>query len=339
MKTNIKSILFAAVLVLALASGAFAQTAVLPTTLTNAIDQRDTTFVVASTSGMTASATGAATFIVVGYETMPLIAIPASGTVTVRRTGAANPVRHAAGEYVYYGTTATWAPSQTGSPTSGVFLGEATRPSGSCTRTAQGFLPLINPGRRTAYDCLGGKWVEGTLPDDRPSLSRACNIANTGGVYFANGTITTASFQLGVSTVPGTSGNMYVSSIFIPTTRVLTGLSILNGTVVGTSLTLNTFYDATGTVLARSNTAGVSGGTVLTTWDIPFGTAILVVGPARYNFGASSVGGTGAFMLMGAAGALGDVAGRLTAGTFGTTPNLTITTAFTSAQVPIACGY
>lgn len=339
MNKNIQNILFAAVLALALSISAFAQTAVLPTTLTNAIAQNDTTFVVASTSGMTASATGAATFIVVGYETMNLTAIPASGTVTVRRTGPGNPVRHAAGEYVYYGTTATWAPSQTGSPTSGVFLSEATRPSGSCTRTSQGFLPLINPGRRSAYDCLGGKWVEGTLPDDRPALTRACNTANTGAAYFVNGTLTTASFSLGVSTVPGTSGNMYISSIFIPTTRVVTGMSILNGSAVGTSLTLNTFYDATGTVLARSNTAGVSGGTVNTYWDIPFGTAILVVGPARYNFGASSVGGTGAYLLMGAAGALGDVAGRMTAGTFGTTPSLTITTAFTSAQVPQGCSF
>ena len=166
MKLNYKNLLIAAVLVLALSVGAFAQTNVVPTTLTTAISNTDTNLVVASTTGMVASATGAATFILIDKDLMQVTAVPSSTTLTVRRqTGSTNPVRHAAGVYVVYGTTGNWSPTAVGSPTTGVFLGASTRPTGSCTLSSQAFSPVLirRQVRYSRVMVLSGRWVTGPL--------------------------------------------------------------------------------------------------------------------------------------------------------------------------------
>jgi hypothetical protein len=337
---NLMKIAFLALVMTFGATSAFAQSAPTRTTLSSAISTpQQTQIVVASATGIAASSsTSPAMFLMVDHELLAVRSISGTTATVVRGQGGSVATQHKSGETVIVGAGATWSPNSTGSGSSGVFLGTNAQPRGACTRANQQYLPLINLGNATTYNCLGGNWTEQTLPDDITTRSRVCNVNMPASTYFINGTVSTASFSIGVSTVPGTSGNMYISSIYVPHTRWVTGISVLNGTVVGTSLTLVSLYDATGTLLANSSTAGVTGGTVQTVWDIPFGTALMVTGPARYYFGASSAAGTGAFMLMGVAN-LGDVTGKMTAGTFGTLPNLVVPTAFTSVQTPIGCIY
>ena len=116
------------------------------TTLTSAIGIDDVTFVIGSTTGMTASAVGAPTYIVIDQDVMPLVAIPVAGTVTVKRqSGAGNPVPHSAGVYVAYGKFGGWSPRATGSGAFVNFLSGSTHPTGAADRTASEFLPVFNP--------------------------------------------------------------------------------------------------------------------------------------------------------------------------------------------------
>jgi hypothetical protein len=172
-------------------------------------------------------------------------------------------------------------------------------------------------------DCLGGKWVAGTLPDAVHQEPRECNFHFTPTV---------------VSTTGG-AGTVYVSSIEIPYSRWVTGLSVLNGATVGTSLTLVTLYDNAGSLLANASTAGISGGTASTMWDISFTSARFITGPARYFVGVQNTGATATFGLAGSLMSYGDIVGNARAGTFGTLPAITVPSTFTSVQTPVMCTF
>ena len=178
-------------------------------------------------------------------------------------------------------------------------------------------------GASAAADCLGGNWIVGTLNSEVDSNIRECNFK----------------FVPTVVSTTGAAGTVYVSSIFVPYTKYYTGVSVLNGGTVGTSLTLVTLYDEAGTLIRNASTAGVSGGTASVMWDIAFTSPRFVIGPQRYFVGVQNSGATATFGLAGALMSLGDIVGNARAGTFGTLPAITVPTAFTSVQTPVACLY
>jgi len=326
MKT--KQIILTLSLVFALSLPAFAQTATTRTTLSSALGAGAgaQTVIVASATGITASTASAQRFILVDRELMKVTAVSSTTLTVARAQNSTISTPHASGATVIFGQGGVWTPGATATSANaaGVFI--AQRPFGACTRSSQQYLPIYNVGEGSAYNCIGGKWVQQTLPDALIGDARTCNV---GPAVAALG---------GVSTT-GAAGTIYVSSIFVPYTRWVTGVSVLNGGTVGTSLTLVDLYDNSGSLLANSNTAGISGGTATSMWDIAFASAIMVTGPSRYFVGVQNTGATATFTLLGANNSFGDVQTKLTAGTFGTLPSLVIPTAFTSVAGPVACLY
>jgi hypothetical protein len=258
--------------------------------------------------------------------------------VTVRRqTGSSNPARHAAGVYVIYGTTGNWSPGSTGSPTSGVFLSAATKPTGSCTLSAQAFSPVFNPGERLVFACHGGKWQMGPWPSpgNNPTVAakRQCVIPIGSLALTAYGTDTV-----------DVAGTIYVASIDITVPRLVGTLSGLTGTTSPTTdKQLFGLWDASGNLLAQS----VAGGVAAATADIFFdqalaavygaaGTKILLV-PGRYFLGNQLEGTTTSMQKIAIATGYQDLLGNSRTGTFNTLPALTVPTALTDVASPIMC--
>lgn len=339
MKKTRFGILWTAILLMFGVLPAFAQTNVAPTTLTSAISQTDTTFAVGSTSGMTASATGAATFLLIDNDLMQLSAIPVSGTVTVKRvTGSGNPTRHAAGVYVIYGTTGNWAPGATGSPTTGVFLGAATKPSGGCTLTSQQYSPVFNPGLGQVFACHGGKWASGPWP----SPGNNPTVAGVRQCVIPIGSIALTLY--GTTDTVNVSGTVAVSSIDIVYPRVISTLSNLTGTTAPTTdKQLFSLYDGSGNLIASSAIAGVAAATADIFFDQAValvngvtGTSVIVL-PGRYFLGVSFNGTTTSMQKIAIGTGYQTLVGNTRTGTFGTLANITVPTTLTDVVAPIAC--
>ena len=313
--------LFTLAFVLAVTVTAHAQSAPVRTTLSAAMAAGSTNMTVTSATSFATTVGGANAYVLIEKDYRRVTAV--NGTVITLAAAGGPLTAHPSGATVVFGPEGNWSPS--GGTSRGVFI--QSKPTGTCTRASQGYLPLfvIQGGQAVSVaDCLGGKWNSDlTLPDQVLTDIRTCNFKFTPTV---------------VSTT-GAAGTVYVSSIFVPYTQWRTGLSVLNGGTVGTSLTLVTLYDNAGSLLANASTAGVSGGTASVMWDITFTSARFITGPARYFVGVQNTGATATFGLAASLMSYGDIVGNARAGTFGTLPAITVPTAFTSVQTPVACLY
>lgn len=148
---------------LAVAHAASAQTALNSTTLSSAVTATTDTFVLASGTNVSA---GHLAF--VDRELVQIRAI-SSATITVTRgVGGTAAMSHASAALVYTG-----APER--------FY--ANTPSGSCTRTAEAYLPHIVPSKGDVWDCpVGtGTWALINAPGLRTAKSTWFNLDNGAG--------------------------------------------------------------------------------------------------------------------------------------------------------------
>lgn len=157
MKT-IKNLLLS-FLLLMVAVPAMAQTATTRTALSTALTNNSNQVVVLSATGISASTGSSTTFIAIcdgnglgtvqACEQMQVRSISGT-TLTVTRGIRGNPTAHPANSIVWYGTAGNFIGS-TGN-TSGVFV--PATPSGTCTRTSNQFLPVLNPNTGDVADCI-----------------------------------------------------------------------------------------------------------------------------------------------------------------------------------------
>lgn len=332
---NLKVFLIAVLLVLSLSSQSYAQTAVTRTTLSSAVSAGAAVnqVIVASATGISASTASTQNYILVDKELM-LVAAVSSTTLTVRRAQSGSAaVGHISGAQVVYGPGGGFSPN-TGN-VYGVFMGGSQMlPTGSCTRTSQPYLPVFaitgNITNSATFDCLGGKWVSGTLPDspDATPITLACNVPIGSVAYGSFGTNTTDAIQ------------EWLTSIWVPKTAWVTGIKVLCGATCTTDNILGILRDSTGNKIANAATAGVLLATADSFQTQAFTAAQFVVGPAKYYIGVQGNGTTAGSLRTLAASTFNDVAAGSVTATFGTVAaSVTVPTTFTATKGPVSCLY
>lgn len=338
MKNILKThLIVALVLALLPASEIFAQSAPTRTTLAAAMAAGARSMTVTSATGFSANTGTAQSYVLIENDLRTVLSV--SSTTIGLGPARNNGVGHVNASTVIFGTAGNWSNGTAGAGqgSTGVFLQSV--PTGSCTRSNSQYLPvfIISGSGSTAgvsgtADCLGGKWILGTLPDQaglQPALYKVCTVPIGSVAYGSFGTSTTTS-----TTVE------YTANIFVPQTFLATGFTNLNGSAVDTaSKKIFTLHDATGNLLANTATAG----TLATGNDafqaIAFTSATLVVGPAWYFVGlqddTADVNGIRTI-------AASTFNGVLTSGptsVFGTVGSITAPTTFTADVGPIGCLY
>lgn len=306
--------LFASILMLALATGLMAQgTAITRTTLTSAINDSQKALVVGSATNFLANDVlfidDEAILVASSYTTgttIPLANRGYSGTTARSHNAAASILRMTQAQY------------------------RLDTPSGACTRSYNPILPVVSISRAThetmMFDCHAGLWVQQSLPDQVMStpLVSASNIP-IGSVAY--GSLGTSSALV--------DGTRWVTSIWVEKTAWITGIQALQGSTAATDSLIGALYDASGKLLANSALAGVLESSANTFKSLPFTSATLVSGPARYYVTVTGNGTTGTIRTV-AASTYTNVVGTSATGTFGTLPDpLTIPTTFTADKAPI----
>lgn len=253
------------ILCLVIAFAAFGQTATTTTTLSSSINQSQNTIVVASATGIVASAVGADQLVMINKEVMKVTAV-ASTTLTVQRgvkgTGAS---AHA--------TLATvWA----GPPS--VFLNSDPVRGSTCTAANQPYLPVISVSTGTVWNCTnlstwGQDMIQYISPTDCTFAPTTSTVTNTypqvgaSTLFVLNGTTnsaagtTTLTCNILLPTKVGTSNGLVLSDI-----TLFIGSQTTAPTSLGTStLGSITFPAAATTETASTVTPVAVGGTVTTT--------------------------------------------------------------------------
>lgn len=346
--------LVAACLIFSAVPSAFAApTAPTFTTLTTALSNTDTAVVLGSSTGFAISttATDGARYALIDSELVKITAIPVSGTLTVvRHQDGTAAVAHAAGAYVVFGVLASkgWDPTATGSPTFGNFLDKGTVPAGACSRASQQYAPLFligsaspgnaYPGNSASLDCIGGRWVRGDWPVPVNVVAiKRCTVPIGG-----DGAIISDLTAYGTDAVR-VAGTIFVGSIEVPRTGVVTALSSLTGTTSPTvDLQLFALYDsAPGTTAATAIAWTALAGHAAATADIFYTqnltTPAIVVGPARYFLAFQDDTATTTIQMVPSAGGRNSLVGNSRTGTFGTLAAITVPTTLTTSTAPIMC--
>ncbi len=196
MKSKLMTILAALLLAVGLVSG---QTAIGTTTLSAAITASQTTFAVASATGITSQTAQSQVLLLIDRELMQVLTVSGT-TVTVNRgrngTAAAG---HLSGATVYRGFPAAF--------TSNINRAE---PSGSCTRGNLAYVPVIVFPSGNKYDCLGGQFVltasgVGGAPGAvlGSAVASASTIAATGTMFHVTGTTAVNTITVPAGWQPG----------------------------------------------------------------------------------------------------------------------------------------
>lgn len=125
----------------------------------------------------------------------------------------------------------------------------------------------------------------------------------------------------------------YVAEVFVHMNTKITGVALLNGSAVSGNVTV-ILYDSSGNIVANSASTAQSGTAAYQ--QIPFATAYIAKGPAKYFIGLQVDNTTARFRshILGNFGA-----SKKTAQTYGTLTALTAPTTFTTNLGPIADTY
>ena len=202
---------------------------------------------------------------------------------------------------------------------------------GACTRNQQIALPKVNAFTGNVTDCIGGRWVSGKFLFEPPFRVPS---PDPGGVLYTG--INGSGTAVGATT-------MYCTEINLMGNKLLTGLSVLNGTTVTGNLRYVALFDSTGSLLVNSALAGQASVTAsvyenypfVNTASTPVAGTYFAVGPAQYFacLQDNAVGSTTVRMAV-----TGQADQFLTKGTtgatFGTIPAFTVPTTFTTAVGP-----
>lgn len=134
------------------------------------------------------------------------------------------------------------------------------------------------------------------------------------------------------------AGSLYVSEIHVPFTKRVTGIGILNGTIVGTDNLIVALFDAKGVRLAHSALAGVLSAGADAFQQIPFTTPYQLRTDGKYHIAVQCNGVTAATQRIAANSYLNRAS--IIAGTFGTIPGaITVPTTVTADAGPIGYLY
>ena len=130
-------------------------------------------------------------------------------------------------------------------------------------------------------------------------------------------------------------GTQFVSSIFLPVNKTLTGVTFLIGSVGGTDKVYVVLYDADGAVLANSalTAGGATLGTAAQTQAVAFTATYAAKGPRMYYVGISVNGNTGKLRTLPAYRSGGLYAGSVSQ-THGTVAAITEPVTFTADKAP-----
>ncbi len=313
-----------------------------------------TTLSITSTSGMTVSTQpGVTAYVLIDAELMRIISIVSSTSMTVsRRGGSTIATPHASGAYVVYGTVygTSWDQTATGSPTYGTFLARGVRPEGACTLSSQQYNVVFETvdlaGNPSPYvdSCVGGVWSRGGWPATvAVTALKQCTIPIGGA-----GTIVADMTAYGTDSTR-VAGTIYIGSIDVSKTTVVTTLSSLTGTTAPTTDSqLFAIYDsAPGTTSATVLGSTAIAGAAAATADIMFAQSIALVGgaantnlilvPGRYFFALQINGTTTSIQMVATADGRNGLVGNSRTGTFGTLAALTVPTTLTASTAPIGC--
>jgi len=331
MKNTLKNTLFALVLVVAVASASFAQSNLTKTTLSVAMAAGARTMTVASATGISASTNRDQYYVLVEKDLRLVTAI--NGTTLSLGAPVGSGVGHVSGADVFFGKAGNWT---TSGGSVGVFL--PSLPTGSCSRGNQEYLPLFVIGTNAGsvagntVDCLGGRWVIGTLlgqPSTTP-LVKACTVP-IGSVAYGS---------MGTSTTTSTTGE-FTASLFVPYTVLATGITQLNGSAVDTnSKKIVILRDSSGNALANSATAGTAATGNDAFQAIPFTATKVVVGPALYAIGLQDDTADVNGVRTVAASTFNNLVASSITSVFGTVAaSVTLPSTFTADTGPIGCLY
>lgn len=137
------------------------------------------------------------------------------------------------------------------------------------------------------------------------------------------------------------NGDRYWSHIYIPYNATITGIQYLIGSVGGTDKVIVELHDNAGVLLATSALAGTTVGTNGTMQSVAFTAPIAIKGPAMFYVAVQFNGATAKFKTVPAA-TLGLATTLITgtsAGTFGTSANITPGSSFVADKGPIVATY
>jgi len=259
------------------------------------------------------------TFLFVDRELMDVRGV--SGTSILVARGALNTMAtsHASGALVFVipGSLALWINGTVSTETPSL-------PAGSCVRANELVLPRIYVNLGIISDCLGGQWHNSDSMQTQFSTRSFFPVPNPGAVAYS--TINSAGTTL-------VAGTLYCTEAFLPESKLLTGIGVLNGTTVGTDNHLVALYDSGGNLIANSATAGVLAASASTYQTIAFTAKYFAVGPAQY-FACVQSNGTTATVRMVVTGTQDNIYTTSKTGTFGTLPVITAPTTFTTAVGP-----
>lgn len=143
--------------------------------------------------------------------------------------------------------------------------------------------------------------------------------------------------SLGTSAVH-VAGTIYMGEIFIPRTKQLTGIGVLNGAIVGTDNLIVALYDVKGRLLMTSALAGVLSAGANAFQEIPFRVPYQLMNDGTYYLALQCNGVTATTRRIAASTFLRR--SKTAAGTFGTIPTfLAPPTSFAADASPIGYVY
>jgi hypothetical protein len=143
----------------------------------------------------------------------------------------------------------------------------------------------------------------------------------------------------GSDTTPA-SGSHFVTSIFVPVNKTVTGAAYLIGSVGGTNLVYAALYEAGGTVVTNSTIVGggVTVGTAANLQTLNFTSTSDIKGPALYYVGIS-MNGTTARLRTVPAFCQGGIFGNTVTQTHGSVAAITAPTSFVADKAPVVFLY
>jgi hypothetical protein len=142
--------------------------------------------------------------------------------------------------------------------------------------------------------------------------------------------------SFGNATTYAASGDLYCTSIFVPYDMTVTNINVLNGGTVGTNSILAALYNAAGTLIGNSATAGATTSGANAFQALALTAAKSIQGPGVYYVCIQPNGTTDNVRTIAASTFVGRRASLITGGTFGTVPaTITVPASFTANDGPI----